>query len=110
MAQIDLTANEKKTIPPLYSQEDKGDDAVVYVKFFSPFMNWTWYATEFDGEDTFFGMVDGEYAEMGYFSMREMRETTRMVGGKRLPLIERDEHWEPKTLGEVKKNLRGIRI
>lgn len=33
-------------IPPLYSQESKGEDAIVYVKFFTPWSNWTWFATE----------------------------------------------------------------
>lgn len=35
-----------KTVPPLYSQESKGDNVVCYVKFFDPCSNWTWYATE----------------------------------------------------------------
>ena len=41
-------------MPALYSQEDKGGDAKIAVKFFTPDADWTWYATEFDGEDTFF--------------------------------------------------------
>ena len=57
----------KKVLPKLYSQEEKGDEAVAYVKFFTPWSNWTWYATEFDGEDTFFGLVIGLETELGYF-------------------------------------------
>ena len=34
-------------------------EAIAHVKFFTPDSNWTWYATEFDGEDTFFGLVQG---------------------------------------------------
>jgi len=37
------------------------------VKFFSPWMNWTWYAVEFDGKDIFFGLVEGFATEWGYF-------------------------------------------
>ena len=29
------------------------------VKFFTPDSNLTWYASEFDGEDIFFGLVSG---------------------------------------------------
>jgi len=31
-----LTKEIKNVIPKLYSQEEKGDEAVVYVKFFAP--------------------------------------------------------------------------
>ena len=29
----------------------------MYVKFFDPWSQWTWYATEFDGKNEFFGIV-----------------------------------------------------
>lgn len=48
-----LTQEIRKEIPKLYSQDGKGDEAITYVKFFAPWSNWTWCATEFDGEDTF---------------------------------------------------------
>jgi hypothetical protein len=35
------------------------------VKYFTPDSNWTWYASEFDGEDTFFGPVAGFEVELG---------------------------------------------
>ena len=64
-----LTKEIRKTVPELYSQEEKGDEAVAYIKFFTPWSNWTWYATEFDREDTFFGLVIGLETELGYFSL-----------------------------------------
>tara|TARA_Y100000296_G_scaffold86129_1_gene124749 strand:+ start:192 stop:467 length:276 start_codon:yes stop_codon:yes gene_type:complete len=86
-----LTKELKKKLPPLYANEDKKDpDAIV--KFFTPFSNWTWYATEFDGEDLFFGLVDGHEKELGYFSLNELES----LGSK----IERDLYWKPTPLSK----------
>ena len=64
-------------LPKLYSQEKKGGDAVVIVKFFTPWSSWTWYATEYDPvERTFFGLVDGFEKELGYFSLDELADVT----------------------------------
>ena len=93
-----LTKEIKEVIPKLYTQEERGDEAVVYVKFFTPWSNWTWYATEFDGEDTFFGWVVGLEKELGYFSLKELSKVTGPFGLK----IERDLYFTPKPLRELK--------
>ena len=62
-----MTADLRTQLPQLYSQEEV-DDPKAIAKFFTPDSNWTWYATEFDGKDTFFGLVDGFEKELGYFS------------------------------------------
>ncbi len=54
---LDQASREK--LPPLYSGEEQGLDALAQVKFFTPDAQWTWYASEFDGEDIFFGLVSG---------------------------------------------------
>ena len=72
-------------------------EALAQVKFFTPDSNWTWYASEFDGEDIFFGLVSGFEVELGYFSLKELQEVKGPLG---LP-IERDLHFEPKTLKEL---------
>ncbi len=87
----------KEKLPPLYSGEEKGLEAQAQVKFFTPDSNWTWYASEFDGEDIFFGLVSGFEVELGYFSLKELQEAHGPLG---LP-IERDLHFEPKTLKEL---------
>ncbi len=89
-------ANREK-LPKLYSGEEKGLDALAQVKFFTPDSDWTWYASEFDGEDVFFGLVSGFEVELGYFSLKELKEARGSLG---LP-IERDLNFEPKTLGEL---------
>jgi len=54
-------------------------------------------ATEFDGQDTFFGLVEGQEKELGYFSLVELQGVRGPMG---LP-IERDLHWTPKMLAEI---------
>lgn len=92
-----LTAEIKTKLPKLYTQEEKGLEALAMVKFFTPDSNWTWYATEFDGKDTFFGLVDGFEKELGYFSLSELQSARGQLG---LP-IERDLYFKPRTLKEL---------
>jgi hypothetical protein len=92
-----LTKEIRKKLPPLYAQEELGGDAVVHVKFFTPDGAWTWLATEFDGDDTFFGLVIGMETELGYFSLSELQSARGKLG---LP-IERDMYFGTKTLKEV---------
>jgi len=58
-----LTKEIRIKLPPLHSQESLGKEAIVHVKLFTPDSSWTWYVTEFDGKDTFFGLVDGHEKE-----------------------------------------------
>ena len=92
---LDQASREK--LPPLYSNEEKGLEAIAPVKFFTPDSNWTWYASEFDGEDLFFGLVSGFEMELGYFSLKELQEFKGPLGLQ----IERDIHFEPQTLGKL---------
>lgn len=87
----------RKKLPPLRSGEELGLDTPAQVKFFTPDSNWTWYASEYNGEDTFFGLVSGFEVELGYFSLSELQQVLGPMG---LP-IERDLHFEPKKLGEL---------
>lgn len=88
----------REKLPELYSQEDKGLDAEAVVKYFSPDSGWYWYASEYDGEDIFFGLVVGHEIELGYFAMSELRQVR---GPLNLP-IERDLYYQPKSLGELR--------
>ena len=89
----------KRVLPKLYEQDGKGYKAIAYIKFFTPDSNWTWYATEFDGNDIFFGLVDGFCKELGYFSLSELESVRGPLGLK----IERDLHFVPTTLEELMK-------
>ena len=85
-----------KQIPALYSQEENKDPKV-YLKFFTPWSNWTWYVTEFDGTDTFFGLVKGLEQEWGYFSLSELENVCGPYGLR----IERDLYFSPKPISQV---------
>jgi hypothetical protein len=92
-----LTKEIRGKLPPLGSQDGKGGKAVAYLKLFTPDSSWTWYATEFDGEDTFFGLVEGQEKKLGYFSLAELQSVRGPMG----LAIERDLHWTPKTLSAI---------
>ena len=92
-----LTKEVLKQLPELYSQDEKGLEAMAVVKFFTPDSGWTWFATEFDGEDLFFGLVHGLEKELGYFRLSELKQVR---GGLGLP-IERDMFFNPTPLKEL---------
>jgi Protein of unknown function (DUF2958) len=106
-----LTEEVRRQFPPLYSQEQVKDPMVI-CKFFHPLTDMVWYAIEGSPVDEdgyydtdkekvdflFFGWVHSDFPELGYFSLNEMREVKVMGLG-----IERDEHFTPKKLSEVKK-------
>ena len=100
---MELLTNELRAkLPKLYANEKLGMNAIAQVKFFTPDAQWTWYATEFDGEDTFFGLVVGFEMELGYFLLSELQEVR---GGLGLP-VERDKFFEPTTLKELQAQHR----
>ncbi|MBZ0308581.1 MAG: DUF2958 domain-containing protein [Anaerolineae bacterium] len=92
-----LPGEWRAVLPKLYSNEKAGLSAVAPVKLFTPDANWTWYPTEFDGDDLCFGLVSGFEVELGYFSITEL-ESVR--GGMGLP-VERDLYFQPTTLQEL---------
>ena len=95
-----MTAEIRAALPALYTQDGKGDEATAHVKFFSPYSGYTFYVTEFDGDDTLFGW--GGFTgtqEWGYASINELASTT--VFGQ-VPAIERDCHWASRTIRECK--------
>lgn len=93
-----LDEASRARLPKLGSGEKLGLQALAQVKFFTPDSHWTWYASEFDGEDTFFGLVIGDFIEFGTFSLWELAS---VHGGLGLP-VERDKFFKPISLGELK--------
>jgi len=91
-----MTADLRTQLPQLYSQEEV-DDPKAIAKYFTPDANWTWYATEFDGKDTFFGLVDGLEKELGYFSLAELESVKGPFGLG----VERDLWFEPTPVSEL---------
>jgi len=95
----------RKQIPALYAQDNKGDEAIAYAKYFCG--GWTWYATEFDHDDTdgevgrCFGKVYSDLepdGELGYFSLAELAS----IQVRGFMVVERDIHFEPTPLKDCK--------
>ncbi len=91
-----LTQADRRKLPPLYSTEND-KDPIAQVKFFDPCGSWTWYATEFDGTDLFFGLVDGCVKELGYFRLSELTSVRGPLGIG----IERDLGFTPAPLSKL---------
>lgn len=98
-AKMELLPKElRRRFPSLRTTEGKEvEDISIIAKFFDPTGSWTWYATEFDGKDTFFGYVRGFENEMGYFSLKELQSVRGQLGLG----IERDLYFGEHTLAEV---------
>jgi len=69
-----ITKELEQLFPPLYATEEKDPkDIKIIAKFFTPWSNWKWYATEYDPQKRiFFGYVRGLENELGYFSLDEL--------------------------------------
>lgn len=80
---------------PLYSQEQKGDDARAIAKFFNPCGRGTWYVLEGEKQDNgdwlFFGIAEIYEREYTYFTLSEL-ESVRLPFGL---TIERDKYFKP---------------
>jgi len=75
-----LTKKIRSSIHKIGEQEEKGNDAIIHVKFFGG-GSWSWFATEGepvlddDGNEIdfqFFGLVHGLEKELGYFHLSEL--------------------------------------
>ena len=98
-----ITQALRAQLPPLYATEATPmAEKLAVVKFFTPDSDWTWYGVEFDGKDTFFGLVDGFEREYGYFSLSELESVRGPLGLR----IERDLYFEPTLLIELDPRLK----
>jgi hypothetical protein len=84
-----LTQLIRKRLPPLRSQDGKGEEAFAYAKFFTPDSSWTWYASEgapvldekgMEVDYEFFGLVYGLEKELGYFTLKELESVRSPLG------------------------------
>ena len=63
----------------------------VVAKFFNPVGNWDWYLMNMEDENYAWGIVDGEYVEMGSLSIKELQDIELPFGLG----IERDRLFRP---------------
>lgn len=93
-----LTKEILNRLPKMGATEHQ-DDPVIQAKFFTPWTNWTWFAIEYEPEqELFFGYVKGFENELGYFSLAELESLQGPLGLR----IERDIHFEPTPLSQIK--------
>lgn len=104
-----MTAELKKILPPLYTNEKKSaEETIVQCKFFDPTGRWTMYVTEYDGKDTFYGYVISMFGpgddEWGYASLSELQSIRGRMGLG----IERDLYFKPKSIADLAKTIPGL--
>lgn len=93
-----VKASMLEDIPDLYAQENTPlAEQAVHAHYFSS--NGDWYVTEVDKDEGLaFGRCDlGMGGEWGYMSLIELEETRGRYG----VAVERDTHFQPKTVGEL---------
>ena len=93
-----MTDEIRGKLPELGGNEEQGLEALAQVKYFTPDSSWSFYVSEFDGEDVCFGLVVGFEVELGYFSLAELQQVRGPLG---LP-VERDLYFEPTSLRELR--------
>lgn len=91
-----------RTLPALHSQSEN-PDPVASARFFDSLSFWCWYAIEFDGNDTFFGLVCGFESELGQFHLSEFAEINRDSGFDRIKL---DDKFVPTPINKISKALK----
>ena len=75
------------------------EEKTVYVKFFFPAADWTWFVTEDEQEDgdfIFFGFAVGFEEEWGYFTLNELQSIN-----VQLLRVERDLYFKPDKFCDV---------
>jgi hypothetical protein len=98
-----LPPDIRPQLPDLYSGEEHSLESKALVKFFAPDASWSRFASEFDGENIFLGLVSGFEVEVEYFSFSEML----CVRGSYGLAFERDLQFEPKALMALMEDHQG---
>jgi hypothetical protein len=91
-----LPQSIREALPTIGATEEE-ENPLVRVKFFYPDFSWTWYGIEFDGNDLFYGLVDGVEKELGYFRLSELLVNRGKYGCE----IERDLYFAPTPLTKL---------
>ena len=93
-----IPKNLLNRIPKLYETEEQ-NNPIAYVKLFLD--GWTWYITEISIDNNIcFGYVISPFgAELGYFSLEEIKSIKGTLGIG----VERDLEFKPTRLSVIKK-------
>jgi hypothetical protein len=90
-----LTKEILKKATAQYELGSELEDQMIIAKFFDPVGSWSWYLMNIDPKDNDYawGIVKGNYVEMGSWLMSELETLERYLGFT----IERDLSYEPKN-------------
>ncbi len=96
-----LTQAIRKKLPKIYDTESIPlEEKPIICKFFNPIGSGNWYVIEGEQKEDdfiFFGLVDLQEQEFGYFSLKELESIRLPLGMK----IERDIHFEDYKIKDI---------
>ena len=94
----DLVPNDIAGLIPGHGYTVKEPLVTVYLKWFTPDANWTWYITEMDRDKGIcYGIVSGIETEWGTFTIEQVQKVRGSLG---LP-VERDLHFKPTLVSDL---------
>ncbi len=90
------------SIPPLGADpETPLSETLVYARFFDPASSWQWYVIEFDGGETFFGLIlSRSVAVAGQFTLTELSSIDARPS-ECGPGIKLDPEFQPITVAKL---------
>lgn len=75
------------------------DETPVHIRFFDRSSNWRWYVLEYDGQDTFFGLLITNYlVTAGQFTLTELQSIAGEAGE---PSIQRDREFSVQSVRQL---------
>ncbi len=93
---------KRQQVPPIYAGEFI-EDPIVYLELGLLGLEWRWFVTECQIEEDdilFYGYVQGDYSEWGYFRLSEL-------GSQTLPFFVIPD-FQPKPFSKLKKELHEV--
>ena len=92
---------KRRGVPPLYAQENI-TDPTIYLEMSLLQFPWRWYISECEIEESgdvlFFGFVNGDFGEWGYFRLSELEDA-------RCPLLVSYD-FKPMPFSELKRQYK----
>lgn len=75
------------------------EDTTVHIRYFDSSTSWRWYVLEYDGEDTFFGLlISNQLVTAGQFTLTELRSIRTESGD---PAIRRDLEFSIRSVRDL---------
>lgn len=87
----------RSTLPRTLALDGLGMAAIAQAKLYLPGTCWTWYITEYDGDDTCFGLCIAQSAELVYFSLSKLEQIVGPLGAA----VEKSPSFEPTALEDL---------